>query len=60
MRIERKLTDETKKKISEALRGRKKSQTHREALSKALKNYWDSIPFENNNIKINENENYKK
>ena len=48
MRIERKLSDETKKKISEALRGRKKSQTHTETLLKALKNYWDAIPYKNN------------
>lgn len=50
MRTQRKLSDETKKKISAALRGRNKSQEHREALSKALKNYWDSIPYQNKDL----------
>ncbi len=47
MRISRKLSEETKKKISDSLRGRSKSEKHKDALSKALKNYWANIPAEN-------------
>lgn len=53
MRNQRKLTEETKRKISVALSGRKKSQKHREALSELLRKYWESIPFENNDINFN-------
>lgn len=38
MRKQRKLSEETKKKITMALSGRKKSMQHREALSESLKN----------------------
>lgn len=48
MRTQRKLSEETKKKIGDTLRGRSKSSQHREALSKALKDYWAKIPVENN------------
>lgn len=53
MRKQRKLTEETKRKISMALSGRKKSQKYREALSESLRKYWESIPFENNDINFN-------
>ena len=55
MRKQRKLTEETKRKISNALQGRKKSPKHREALSESLRKYWESIPFENNDLTIEEN-----
>lgn len=47
MRTQRKLSEETKKKIGDALRGRSKSPQHREALSIALKDYWATIPVKN-------------
>lgn len=43
-RMYRELSDETKKKISQALRGRRKSAAHILAISKAMKKYWESIP----------------
>lgn len=50
----RQLSDETKAKISHALRGRSKSFTHREHISDALRQYWEGIP--NKQQKTNDNE----
>lgn len=36
--------DTTKMKISQALRGRGKSSTHKENISNGLKHYWQSVP----------------
>lgn len=47
-RIQRKLSEETRKKISFALSGRKMSDTQKENISKSMKKYWESIPYENN------------
>ena len=38
----------TKTKISNSLRNRAKSQSHCEAISKGLKDYWKSVPSKNN------------
>ena len=43
-RMYRELSDETKKKISLALRGRCKSAAHIQAISDAMKKYWKTIP----------------
>ena len=43
-RMYRELNEETKQKISQALRGRRKSAAHILAISKAMKKYWESIP----------------
>ena len=40
----RELSDDTKKKISLALQGKRKSLAHIQAISKAMKKYWESIP----------------
>ena len=40
----RELSDETKAKISQSLRGRSKTTTHAENISKAMKEYWKHIP----------------
>ena len=40
----RELSNETKKKISLALQGKRKSLAHIQAISKAMKKYWESIP----------------
>ena len=40
----RELSDETKAKISQSMRGKSKSFTHRERISTSLKNYWKAIP----------------
>jgi hypothetical protein len=38
----------TKMKISNSLRNRTKSISHRKALSQALKKYWEGVPSQNN------------
>lgn len=40
----RELSDLTKMKISQKLKGRSKGATHRENISKGMKNYWKTIP----------------
>lgn len=40
----RELSDETKAKISQSMKGKSKSFTHREAISNGLKDYWKTIP----------------
>lgn len=44
MRIYRELSDETKAKISQAMKNKSKTETHREAISNGLKNYWTTVP----------------
>lgn len=39
----------TKQKISNALRNRKKSASHCQAISDGLKNYWEGVPSMKNN-----------
>ena len=40
----RELSDETKAKISQSMRNRSKSFSHKEKISSGLKNYWKTIP----------------
>lgn len=40
----REMDDDTKHKISQTLKGRGKSSTHKENISAGLKNYWKNIP----------------
>ena len=51
----RELSDETKDKISKSSKGKRKSYSHRQHLSQALKNYWDTVPsrngIDNNSVK---------
>ena len=47
MRKERKLSEETKRKISESMKGRKRSDEERKKISDGMKRYWESIPYEN-------------
>ena len=42
----RKLSEETKRKISISLKVKKKSVEHKESISNALKKYWETIPYE--------------
>ena len=42
-RTSRSLSEETKHKISQALKNRPKSEEHKQALSIALKKYWLSL-----------------
>lgn len=40
----RECPDEVKQKISASLRGRTKSQTHKQNISQGLKDYWKDVP----------------
>lgn len=40
-------SDETKRKISEANRGKKISQEHKNKLSEGLRKYWENLPLVN-------------
>lgn len=45
-RTTRKLSDETKRKISAAMKGKKKSEETKRKMSEAMKKYWETIPIE--------------
>ena len=47
----------TKMKISNSLRNRTKSATHRQAISQGLKTYWGNVPSMKNNDMNNSNDN---
>ena len=40
----RQLSDETKQKISQSLRGRSKSMNHVENIKNGMRNYWKTVP----------------
>lgn len=46
----RELDDETKKKISQSLKGRSKSYSHVQNISKGLKSYWQNVPSKNKSV----------
>ena len=57
MRLQRQLSAETRKKISEAMKGRPKSDRHKAAISRGMLHYWAQIPYlkettENNNENV--------
>lgn len=54
MRIYRELSDETKAKISQSMRNKSKTETHKEAISNGLKTYWQTIPNKPKNDDSNE------
>lgn len=54
----REMDDATKQKISQTLRGKSKSFTHRENISKKLKAYWKSVPHRPTDNNINNNTDY--
>ncbi len=43
-RTQRKLREETKKLISKKLKNKPKSDSHKKAISEAMRCYWNSIP----------------
>ena len=47
----RELSPETKAKISQAMRGKSKSFTHRENIRNGLKEYWKTVPNKPTNEK---------
>jgi len=56
-RVFRNLRDDTKTRISQSLRGRSHSETHKQAISDAMKAYWATIPYRNE--ENNESKNLK-
>lgn len=40
----RQLDDATKQKISQSLKNRSKSMSHKESISKGMKEYWKGVP----------------
>lgn len=56
MRLQRKLSDSTRQKISESLKGRHKSDRHKSAISRSMLHYWAQIPYLKETTEIN-NEN---
>lgn len=57
----RELDDSTKLRISQKLKGRSMSDTHKEAISNSMKAYWSTIPNKpnQNNTSINHLNNEK-
>lgn len=43
-RVDRQVSPETRQKISQSLKGRSKSYSHRTHISQGVKNYWEQIP----------------
>jgi hypothetical protein len=43
-RIYRELDDETKQKISAAMRGIQKTTTHKQNIANGMKRYWENVP----------------
>ena len=48
----RELSDETKAKISQAMKNRSKTTTHIENIRSGLKNYWSTVPNKPTNEKV--------
>lgn len=61
MRQFRQVDDATKLRISQKLRGRSMSDTHKQAISNSMKAYWDTIPNKpkQNNADINQSNDEK-
>ena len=53
----RNLRDDTKMRIAQSLKGRSFSDSHKQAISNAMKEYWSTIPYrdEENNESNNQN-----
>lgn len=43
-RTTRKLSESTKQKIANSLKGRKKTERHKQAIAKGMERYWKNIP----------------
>lgn len=53
----RDLSDDTKMRISQSLRGRSHSETHKQAISDAMRQYWATIPYRPNENNESNNQN---
>jgi len=58
-RVFRNQRDDTKMRISQSLKGRSHSETHKQAISDAMKAYWATIPYrpDENNESTNQQDN---
>ena len=45
-RVRRRMPDEQRRKISEALKGKKKDPQTKKAISRGLKRYWSNVVWE--------------
>lgn len=59
MRQYRNLDDATKSRISQKLRNRSLSDSHKQAISDGMKAYWSTIPYKSNN-ENNDNKEFTK
>ena len=50
----RELDDDVKKRISQSCKNKKKSFSHREHLSQALKNYWSGVKSKHQDLSMQE------
>ena len=57
MRTYRELNDDTKHRISQALKGRGLTDNHKQAISDGMRAYWKTIPNKPNNDENNESKN---
>ena len=57
-KFHRRLSETTKKRISESLKGRKLPQSVKDKISKKLKEIWSTIPYEDE-VEKNNTENNK-
>lgn len=57
-RVYRNLEDDTKRRIAQSLRGRTFSDSHKKAISDAMRQYWAKIPYRpsENNESNNQND----
>ena len=44
----REMDDSTKQKISQKMKGKPKSFSHKQHISQGMKDYWDTVPSRNN------------
>ena len=51
MREYREMEYQTKRLISSKLKGRRLTDQHKQAISSAMKAYWEQIPYKNNDSK---------
>lgn len=54
-RLYRQMTDATKLRISQRLKGRSMSDSHKQAISDGMKTYWASVPNKPNENNISKN-----
>ena len=53
----RDLRDDTKRRISQSLKGRSFSDSHKQAISDAMRQYWATIPYRPNDNNESKNQN---